>query len=310
MDWNEVPCELGKSPCNPVVGKTLMQAGTTNVSFRALESFNGKIYVGTFNFSGGELWSYDDVADSWARVAKFAETASPICSQPSPWYGKCTGTYSAGVTELQAYGANLLIGIGATEVQDDYLWYLDGTSGDVNLVPELPTVNPTSLGVLKLFVNSRKQLFVGLFDIESGFTLLRSDVVTVGSLPDEWDVVSNNGFFNASNAYVWSMAEINGRTFIGTFNQDFLVTLPRGSSEFWYSDDGANWQMMALPLDWGLWNYGIRELEVANKMLFLGTASNMVAPDFKALGNGTYLSPGAEVWTIREQVVAPTGMRK
>jgi len=302
-DWNRVSCVSG--PCNPVVGKKLLEAGVTNVSFRALESFDGKIYVGTFNFSGGELWSYDDVGNSWAGIAKFAEVSAPICSPASPWYGKCTGTYSSGLTELQTYGTNLLIGIGATEVGDDYLWYLDGSTGLVQIVPDLPPVNLTALGVLKLFLNSRNQLFVALFDIESGFTLLRFDGDT-NSLPGSWEVVSNNGFFNPNNAYVWSMAEMNGRTFIGTFNQDFFVTVPRGSSELWYSDDGANWQMMALPLDWGLWNYGIREMEVANKMMFLGSASNMIAPDLTALGGGTYLSPGAEVWTIREPIVAPT----
>ena len=65
---------------------------------------------------------------------------------------------------------------------------------------------------------------------------------------------------------------------------------------------------MALPLDWGLWNYGIRELEVADKMLFLGTASNMIAPDL--ITKPVPLSPGTEVWTIRSTVVAPTGKQK
>jgi hypothetical protein len=311
-DWTDVPCAGG--PCNPIEGATLMQAAIVNVSFRALESFDGKIYVGTFNYSGGELWSYNDNGNSWARVAKFAEEAEPICANTlSPWYGKCTGTYSTGLTELQVYGNNLLIGIGTNGVGNEYLWYLNDSGGDVTLVPGLPGtsdgVNPTALGVLKLFLNSRNQLFVSLFDIEEGFTLLRFDQNTNG-LPTDWELVSNNGFFNRNNAYVWSMAEINGRTFIGTFNQDFLVTVPRGSSELWYSDDGRNWQQMALPLDWGLWNYGIREMEVANKMLFLGTASNMIAPDLTVLGDGTFLSPGAEVWTIRETVAAPTGKRK
>jgi hypothetical protein len=312
-DWTEVSCGGQGTPCNPAWDATLMEAAIVNVSFRALESFDGKIYVGTFNYSGGELWSYDDNGDSWARVAKFAEESSPICAYPSPWYQKCTGTYSTGLTELQVYGNKLLIGIGTNGVGNEYLWYLNDSGGDVTLVPSLPGtgegVNPTALGVLKLFLNSRNQLFVSLFDIEEGFTLLRFDG-SVGGLPTEWELVSNNGFFNRNNAYVWSMAEINGRTFIGTFNQDFLVTVPRGSSELWYSDDGRNWQQMALPLDWGLWNYGIREMEVANKMLFLGTASNMIAPGLTVLGDGTFLSPGAEVWTIRSTVVAPTGKKK
>lgn len=114
------------------------------------------------------------------------------------------------------------------------------------------------------------------------------------------------------------MAEINGRVFVGTFNKDFFsldpgTPLPRGSSELWYSDNVAlsnptgTWQQMALPLDWGLWNYGIRTMEVGDKKLFLGTASNMVAPDLTLISTLIPLSPGTEVWTIRNTAVAPTG---
>ena len=106
------------------------------------------------------------------------------------------------------------------------------------------------------------------------------------------------------------MAEINGRLFVGTFNQDFIGALPRGSAELWYSDDSINWQQMAMPLDWGVWNYGIRTMEVGDKgkQLFLGSASNMIAPDL--ISEPIPLSPGAEVWTIRSTAVAPTGKRK
>ena len=135
-------------------------------------------------------------------------------------------------------------------------------------------------------------------DLLNGFYLQTYD----GS---DFNTITDNGFFNSSNAYDWSMAEINGRIFLGTFDDNFLTSLPRGSAELWYSDDGENWQQMALPLDWGLWNYGIRVMDVGNRMLFLGSASNMIAPDL--ISQPIPLSPGAEVWTIRDTVVAPTG---
>lgn len=92
----------------------------------------------------------------------------------------------------------------------------------------------TNIGVLKLFV-SKGLPFVGNVDLGRGFTLLTYD----GSA---FNMITDNGFFNRDNAYAWSMAEINGRVFVGTFNKDFFsldpgTPLPRGSSELWYSDN-------------------------------------------------------------------------
>jgi hypothetical protein len=46
------------------------------------------------------------------------------------------------------------------------------------------------------------------------------------------------------------------------------------NAELRYSDHSINWQQMALPLDWGPWNYGIRTMEVGNN-------STLVAPTGK-----------------------------
>lgn len=92
---------------------------------------------------------------------------------------------------------------------------------------------------------------------------------------------------------------------MGTFDKNFFTDVPRGSAELWYSDDAVNWQQMALPLGWGLWNYGIRVMEVGNKQLFLGSASNMVAPDL--IATPIPLNPGTEVWSVAGTAVAPTG---
>ena len=159
------------------------------------------------------------------------------------------------------------------------------------------------MGNLKLFTSSKGLLYVGNVDLDVGFYLQ-----VYNPANRQFREISDNGFFNPNNAYAWSMAEINGRMFVGTFNQDFLSNLPRGEAELWYSDDSINWQQMALPLDWGLWNYGIRTMEVGNKMLFLGAASNMAAPDL--ITKPVPLSPGTEVWTIRSTAVAPTGKQK
>ncbi|MEN9728348.1 MAG: hypothetical protein RL434_2714, partial [Pseudomonadota bacterium] len=298
--WTEVPCSSVPNPCGSASASSIAGAAAVNSSFRALASYGGKLYLGTFNFSGGEVWAYDAVATTWEPIAKFSAN-QVICGLPL-WDGKCTGTFSAGVTELLVDGTNLLVGV-STSVNNEYLWVWNGST--MAVAPNLPSVPATTFGVLELFKNSKGQLFAGLLDLTDGFTLVMRDPVNGWQPP-----ITNDGFGNANNAYAWSMAEVNGRTFLGTFNKDFFVTLPRGSSELWYTDNGQDWQQHALPLNWGLWNYGIRTLEFANKMLYLGTASNVVAPDLQLLPDGSVLSPGTEVWSIRATAVSGSGSKK
>jgi hypothetical protein len=297
--WTEVPCSSTPNPCASATASSIAGAAAVNSSFRALASYGGKLHVGTFNFSGGEVWAYDAVATTWAPIAKFSSNAA-VCASPL-WNGKCTGTFSAGVTELLVDGTNLLVGV-STSVDDKYLWTWDGST--MAVTPGLPSVPASTFGVLELFRNSKGQLFAGLLDLTNGFTLVMRDPV------NGWQTITTDGFGNANNAYAWSMAEVNGRTFLGTFNKDFFVTLPRGSSELWYTDNGQDWLQHALPLNWGLWNYGIRTMEFANKMLYLGTASNIVAPDLQLLPDGTVLSPGTEVWSIRATAVSGGSTKK
>jgi hypothetical protein len=268
---------VGSGPCNSATG--VLNSGAVNISFRSLASFGGKLYLGTFNASGGELWSYDGT--TWALVKKFPQS-------------------KVAVTELRVYKGALYIGLGGVP-GTDYLYKYDGISAPAVVTGPDLNGSGTNIGVLKLFATSTGLLYVGTVDFGTGFNLQQYNAST-----GNFTTVTDNGFFNSNNAYAWSMNEINGRVFLGTFNADFLNALPRGSAELWYSDDNINWQQMALPLDWGLWNYGIRTMEIGNKQLFLGSASNIVAPDVTfPPGSSTPLSPGTEVWTIRTNAVAP-----
>jgi hypothetical protein len=293
-------------PCNSAEGVTDPYGVTgipphfaVNTSIRAMASYKGELYVGTFNVTGGKLWAYQEGRTSgpeWRFVHSFQpvtlEPPYPPMELPKP-----------AVAELRVAGDTLYIGV-AGPAGKSYLYRYEGIGTTVELVPNQPFLNPqTNMGNLKLFTSSKGLLYVGNLDLDVGFYLQVYDPAT-----GVFREITDNGFFNIYNAYAWSMAEINGRVFVGTFNQDFLTNLPRGEAELWYSDDSINWQQMALPLDWGPWNYGIRTMEVGNKMLFLGAASNMVAPDL--ITKPVPLSPGTEVWTIRSTVVAPTGKKK
>ena len=270
-------------------------SGNTNVSIRSMASFNGKLYVGTFNVAGGELWSYDSTNDTWALVKKFSKT---------------------GVTTLAVLNGKLIIGLGGN-VDQDYLYQYPGVTppcaptaqcivptADPTLIPNLPSAVGT-LGVLELFTSS-KGLFVGLADVaaddansQAGFQLFLWNGTGDGS---NFSTLTTDGFGNSANAYPWSMNEYLGRIYLGTFSEDILGLLPRGSAELFYSDDAVNWQQKALPVSFGLWNYGIRTIEKGTDgNLYFGTASAIIAPDFQPAGGDLLapLTPGAEVWSVK-----------
>jgi hypothetical protein len=291
------PCNSTTGADNPygLIGHYPAYTGAVNTSIRALASYQGELYVGTFNVSGGQLWAYKEgrTPAEWRFVHSFQPVPLGPTTLPKP-----------AVAELRVAGDTLYIGV-AGPAGNSYLYQYKGAGSSVQVVPGQPFLDPaTNFGNLKLFTSSRGLLYLGNLDLTNGFHLQVYDPAAANPAA-RFRTITSNGFFNAANAYAWSMAEVNGRVFVGTFSQDYLSTLPRGDAELWYSDDSVNWQQMALPLDWGLWNYGIRNMEVGNKLLFLGAASNMVAPDLVA--KPVPLSPGTEVWTIRTTAVAPTG---
>jgi hypothetical protein len=295
-DGPGTPCNSTAHADNPygLIGTYPAYTGAVNTSIRAMASYKGELYVGTFNVTGGQLWAYQEGRSSgpeWRFVHRFEPVPMGPVTLPKP-----------AVAELRVAGDTLYIGV-AGPAGNSYLYEYDGT-GAPQRVPGQPFLDPqTNMGNLKLFTSSNGLLYAGNVDLDVGFYLQ-----VYNPEDGQFREISDNGFFNSRNAYAWSMAEINGRMFVGTFNQDFLTNLPRGGAELWYSDDSVHWQQMALPLDWGPWNYGIRTMEVGNKMLFLGAASNMAAPDL--ITRPVPLSPGTEVWTIRSTVVAPTGKKK
>ncbi len=275
INFTEVTCDATVTgPCTSAVGQSTTNPNV-NVSFRALASYNGKLYLGTFNPTGGELWSYD--GSIWTKVKKF----SPVDASGFP-----QNRYHPAVTELVVFNNKLYIGLGGSGY--DYLYSYDGTA--VSQVANLPTLNsPTNIGVLKLFASTKNVLFIGNVDF-NGFYLQTLD--TLGNFTK----VTDNGFGNTSNAYAWSMAESGGRTVVGTFNTAFLNNAPRGSAELWSSDDNINWKQISLPVDFGFWNYGLRTLTVANNRLYVGTASNAISPDL--ITAPILIAPGTEVWSI------------
>jgi hypothetical protein len=212
-------------------------------------------------------------------------------------------------------------------VDRDYLHVYDAAAPELGVrrVWGQPHLSST-LGTLTLFTSSGGHLYIGNVDLSAGFKLLTFDGSTCVDDDDDGNVlngddyvacdafvtVSDDGFGNPRNAYAWSMAELDGHVFVGTFDLGLLDDgFPRGSAELWMSDAAEeHWQQVALPASFGPMNYGVRTMAAANRQLFLGTASNMVAPDLTVPGVTTFASPGTEVWSIRDGAILPPGDRR
>ena len=263
-----------------------------NLSIRALASYGGKLYIGTFNGAGGQLWSYDDVTGVFTKVWQ-AGTDIPL------------------IGELEPYNGKLYIGVGGELTTDsfpdnNYIYVCEKCSDatDIKPVADLPDIDPETFWVIKLFA-TQGRLFAGTVNFVNGFSMLSYDS-TASIVP--FDMIADGpregGFFNSSNYYLWSMSEVNGRLVIGTFNPDDQNGTARGSAELWYSDDGINWVQYPLPIGWSLVGYGVRDLVTGDdgKTLFLLSATNMIAPELGDAANP--LAAGLEVWAIRDTKIA------
>jgi hypothetical protein len=239
-----------------------------NNSVRTFTTYNGDLYLGTENNSGGELWKYDKNNNKWIQNAKFANDTS--------------------VAELIVYkdksGASKL-GVGTWDFSDSYNFY---TGDGQNFVSKTPVFQGSTdlqnLGVMKL-IEYKGDVYLGTVNYRDGFTLLRTQDP---ENPNGWKVISTNGLGDKSNAYTWSMAEFNGKLYMGTFNDGLYGglygPLPLdGRAQLLCSTDGLNWETLVNDGFGSPFTYGFRNLLVADDRLFVGTASNFLIPDLQYL---------------------------
>ncbi|MDC1198847.1 hypothetical protein N8071_00525, partial [bacterium] len=279
----------------------LCSSGSGNSSIRALASYGGYLFVGTLNAAGGQIWRYDAEADDWGAGAVYdTGTADlPIIAELEPYDGQL---YVGLGGRNETLGGPMLV---QSDPDNNYIMVCETCDGsDFAKAPDLPNIDAGTFMVIKQYVAMGK-LWAGTVNFTNGFSLLSYDGT-------DWEVVvdgaGDGGFYNSNNFYAWSMASVGDRLFLGTFNTGFIDNLPRGQSELWYTDDGENWTQEPLPLGWGPTNYGIRTMVFGNRQLFLGTASNMVMPDVPDILDP--LSPGTEIWSIRDTKVNKPGNGK
>ena len=271
VDWTAVP--------NP-------PEMTPTFSFRALAVYADLLYVGT---DAGEIWSYDGV--NWQFITVLAGGGS---------FG--------GILELAVF--NNLLYAGTPGPIGFAVYAIDAANAVTDVTPPaiLDGVDLTTLqniGTAKLYAYKDK-LLMGTANFYDGFTFLAYDGVM-------WEIISIDGLGNERNTYVWSIEEFEKIAYMATFNSDFLgdasigdlgdidlseidpsllINFVSAKPEMFYSTDGLSWEQIPLPSlleGWGIWNYGIRNMEAGGEKLcggeklFLGTASNLFAPDAKEL---------------------------
>jgi len=247
--------------------KVDMTGGPIAPSLRAMQTFDDgsgeKLYVGTETMGipgfEAEVWSYDKDS-GWSKVATAPEA----------------------IQELAVYNNQLYAGTLKSDAGSVFV--INTASNTATNVG--PVLEDNAVGVAKLY-SFDDTLYMGSANFVDGFEFW-------SMTGDEWTNITTDGFGNENNTYTWSMADYNDMLYMASFTQPdwdlasadidsdiasllSMVTKP----ELWVLD-GDEWVSTKLPgfiEGWGIWDYGIRNMEVGNDTLFLGTASNLFAPD-------------------------------
>lgn|GEM_PF-3645346 len=193
-------------PCDHAVGVPFDGIATNpvNSSIRTLASYRVRLYVGTFNLTGGQSWSYDASAaddEAWSYPATVP---------------------AAGVSEPRVLGDVLFVGASGGAPNADLYRYTSDDGLSLVPAPTNPLYLATSLGTPTLFTTPTGVLSVGTIELEHGFTL---PTTTDG---ESCSLGTADGFGQPRTGYAWSMAALNGRVFVGTFSTDFGNGLRRG----------------------------------------------------------------------------------
>ncbi len=238
-----------------------------NISIRTMIEHAGKLYVGTENnTTGGELWTYN--GECWKQI------------------GAGQFDNDASVAELVVYNGKLYVG--TWDFTDRFKLFESSDCGNTfkDVTPVFAGSDSlNNLGVMQL-IEYQGELYLGTVNYLDGFTLLRA--VDPGD-PDGWEVISTDGLGDKSNAYTWTMQVWNDKLYMGTFNDglysgiyDPLPIPLDGRGQLLCSTDGMSWSTV---VDDGFgtpFNYGIRTMTVSDNRLYVGTASNVMIPDFSS----------------------------
>ncbi len=322
----------------PVTAPGMGDAGVT--SFRALVGFRDRLF--TSPSGKGKLWAYaespvvlecvDPLNDEWraASVPGFGDPTELTVFDMAVfndylWAG--TGNPSGGfqVWRTRAHG------------EPPYHWERVMTAGAYR-----GRLNEV---VMKMF-SFKNALYIGSgirrggFDREFEIGPAAGEIIRINA-DDSWDLIVGTprltpdgaksplsglgpGFNNPFAGYIWSMAEYDGRLFVGTYDSSVFLSFvdlervpskkrrmlerlgvdnivaQQGGFDLWSSEDGADWRPVSINGFGNPYNYGIRNMLGNQHGLFVGVA-NPFGPTVAARGaSGWIYAPnpkgGLEVW--------------
>lgn len=243
-----------------------------NESVRTSTVFNNLLYVGTFDSSGAEVWTFNGT--SWNLAKKFSSEIEEISD-----FIEFEGELYAGVWNQGSY-------------------FFTGDTFDIDVTPSFGgrRFESNNGGVIDTVV-FQDQLYLSTWNFINGFSLFR----TADPLTGQWEIVTRNGFGDRNNAYGWSMAvyddpltTVKGdELYLGTFNSGLYDSNSQpsdGLAELYSTSDGDNWQQVSLP-DFGQFTWGIRNVVVTTSdKLILGTATNYLVPEGDEVGTQVWIA--------------------
>lgn len=237
-----------------------------NESIRTSIEHNGLLYLGTFDPSGAEIWTFDGT--NWSLVKKFTNGIEKV-------------------SEFIKFENDLYVGVWNGNGND--LLYT-GENFDIDVTPSTGRrfVDRNNGGTMDT-IEFQNQLYLSTWNFVNGFSLFR----TADPLTGQWEVITRNGFGNRQNYYGWVMEVYDDLTTPEEGDELYLgVANPNDLAQLYSTSDGSNWQPTLLP-DLGPLTWGIRSLLVtSNDQLILGTGTKFFVSEEEA--NPGEL--GTQVW--------------
>lgn len=263
----------------------------TNSSIRTSIVHNGLLYMGTFDETGGEIWTYDGGTDgtdgNFNLVKKFSSDIAAVSD-----FVEFDG---------QLYAGTFYLSGGANDADPTPRYFWTGENFDVNVTPSFQVPRRFNFRNNEGIVDAavfQDQVYVSTANLINGFSVFRSSDPLTG----DWEIVTRNGFGDRDNAYGWSMAAYDDpstpvegdKLFLSNFNTgayDGNNVLFDGDAQLYTTADGENWGQVALPEEFGPLTYGIRNVVVTStEQLVLGTAINVTIAEGDDLGTQVWIA--------------------
>jgi len=282
-----------------------------NEEVTCMATLGGNLYVGTKSYSGCELWRYDGSA--WTALSEdgFGDTFNVRVSSMAAFKGDmyigtqrdfggtsgqiwrasgttCTrvdggalGVNNHAISSMAVFGENLYVGT-SNSMGGCEMWRTsDGTTW-TSVVGPAPASIGSGFGNLNWRVSSMAVfgscLYAGTYNFNMGGCEVwrSSDGTTWTPVVGPAPAGIGNGFGNANNLVVSSMAVFSGRLYVGT-DQSW----GGGTCEVWSTADGTSWTRV----DGGA-------LGSDNK-----AASSMAAHDSRLWVGTQNVAAGCQVWS-------------